>query len=65
MARSTVYLPDGLPQRAHAVGINVSRVAANAVEDAVQKLEKPKETPEIRQDTTGAVRSMTTRQEGT
>ena len=36
-----IYLtfPDGLPKRAHDVGLNISRFCAIAVENAVQKFE--------------------------
>jgi post-segregation antitoxin (ccd killing protein) len=54
--RICVTLPDGLRDRAHAAGINVSGVAAIAVLRSVQALEK--ETGEIGQDTTPAAASV-------
>ena len=39
MERINITFPDGLPERAHNNGLNISKVCANAVEQAVQKLE--------------------------
>ena len=44
-----VTFPVGLRDRAHAHGLNVSRVAANAVLLSVQSLEKETEVPAAKQ----------------
>lgn len=50
MEKATITLPEGLRERAHANGINVSAVAAAALLRSVQALEK---------DDTGALSSKT------
>jgi len=39
MEKVTLTLPDGLKQKAHDHGINVSKTCANAVSEIVQKIE--------------------------
>ena len=39
MEKVTLTLPDGLKQKAHDHGINVSKTCANAISEIVQKIE--------------------------
>jgi len=48
MQRTNITLPDGLPEMAHAKGINISKVSANAIQELIEKMNtqvKEIETP--------------------
>jgi len=48
MERTTITMPPGLRDKAHLIGVNISRVASIAVSDAVKRLEENTEPSGVR-----------------
>ena len=40
--RTTLYLDAELVKNAHQLGLNVSKIAENALKDAIERMERPK-----------------------
>lgn len=52
---TNIQLPKGLPKKAHDLGINISRVATVALEEAVKKMEYTgARKPDLRQNDSDA-----------